>query len=158
MSRFLSSLTIALLGATLLGQAQAALPQHPDLDLAAAQRLAQAAPCSAALAVLDRSGQLILLQRDTRVGPHNAEAARRKAFTALSTRTPSQALAERARQNPDAANLVTLPELLLLGGGIPLYEGDQLVGALGIAGAGGGGADERCALAAAEHLNLTSHP
>lgn len=151
MSRFLPSLTVTLLGATLLGQAQAALPQHPDLDLAAA-------PCSAALAVLDRSGQLILLQRDTRVGPHNAEAARRKAFTALSTRTPSQALAERARQNLDAANLTTLPELLLLGGGIPLYEGDQLVGALGIAGAGGGGADERCALAAAEHLNLTSHP
>lgn len=157
MSRLPSFLTAVLLSTT-FAQAQAALPQHPDLDLPAAQRLAQAAPCSAALAVLDHSGQTILLQRDTRVGPHNTEAARRKAFTALSARTPSQALAERARQNPDAANLVTLPELLLLGGGIPLYEGDQLVGALGIAGAGGGGADERCALAAAEHLNLTSHP
>ena len=36
-------------------------------------------------------------QRGDAVGPHNTLAAQRKAFTALSTRTPTRQLAERAR-------------------------------------------------------------
>ena len=45
----------------------------------------------------------------------------RKAYTALSTKTPTRLFAERARSNPETANLNTLDELLLLGGGIPLW-------------------------------------
>lgn len=62
--------------------------------------------------------------------------------------------AERARNNPEAANLNSLPELLLLGGGVPLFADDELVGALGIAGAGGAAQDEACAVQAAEQLGL----
>lgn len=40
-----------------------------------------------AVAILDASGTLILLTRDSSAGPHNMEAARKKAFTALSTKT-----------------------------------------------------------------------
>ncbi|WAH56380.1 heme-binding protein [Pseudomonas silvicola] len=139
-------------------QAQAALPQHPELDLASARRLVDAAPCQAAISVLDRGGNPILAQRADGVGPHNADAARRKAYTALSTKTPTRLFAERARNNPDAANLNTLGELLLLGGGIPLFEGAQLVGALGVAGAGGAQQDEQCATTAASALGLATHP
>ena len=139
-------------------QAQAGLPQHPELDLASARRLVDAAPCRAAIAVLDRGGNPILAQRADGVGPHNADAARRKAYTALSSKTPTRLFAERARNNPEAANLNTLPELLLLGGGIPLFEGRELVGALGVAGAGGAEQDEQCATTAASALGLAIHP
>lgn len=139
-------------------QAQAALPQQPELDLATARQLADAGPCTAAIAVLDRGGNLLLIQRDRNTGPHNADAARRKAYTALSTKTPTRALAEKAAQNPETANLNTFPELLLLGGGVPLYQGADLVGALGVAGAGGPAPDERCAMDAAAKVGLATHP
>jgi uncharacterized protein GlcG (DUF336 family) len=140
------------------GQAHAALPQHPELDLASARRLLDAAPCTAAMAVLDRGGNPLLIQRDNPTGPHNADAARRKAYTALSTRTSTRLLAEKAARTAETVNLATLPELLLLGGGVPLYEGRQLVGALGIAGAGGPHQDEQCALDAASQVGLFTTP
>ena len=59
-----------------------------------------------------------------------------------------EVLAERARSNPEAANLNTLDELLLLGGGVPLKVADQVIGAIGVAGAGGAQFDEGCALQA----------
>ncbi len=39
------------------------------------------------VAVVDASGETILLSRGDGVGPHNTEAARRKAYTALSIKT-----------------------------------------------------------------------
>jgi uncharacterized protein GlcG (DUF336 family) len=103
-------------------------------------------------AVVDRGGHLVALQRDDNVGPHNTLAAHRKAFTALSTKTATGLLAERSRSNPDAANLNTVAELLLLGGGVPLKVGDQVIGAIGVAGAGGAQFDEGCAQQAISHV------
>ena len=88
------------------------------------------------------------LQRDDNVGPHNTVAAQRKAFTALSTKTPTLLLAERARSNADAANLTTLDELLLLGGGVPVLVDGAVIGAVGVAGAGGAETDQACAQSA----------
>ena len=88
------------------------------------------------VAVLDAGGQTIVLSRGDRVGIHNTEAARRKAFTAASTKTATLILARNARSNPDTKNLVSLPELLLLGGGVPLYHNGKVIGAIGIAGGG----------------------
>ncbi|ROL76896.1 hypothetical protein BLX41_13570 [Pseudomonas protegens] len=146
------------LGLGLAGSALAALelPRHTELDLATARQLADAslAQCTAVVAVLDRGGNLLVTLRSDGVGPHNTVASQRKAYTALSTKTPSRLFAERARNNPEAANLNTLPELLLLGGGIPLFAGQELVGAMGIAGAGGAAQDEECALKAAQKVGL----
>ncbi len=61
-------------------------------------------------------------------------------------------VAERARSNPEAANLNTLDELLLLGGGLPLKVGDQVIGAIGVAGAGGAANDEACARQAIDRV------
>ena len=126
-----------------------------ELGLATAQRLADAAAdaCRQAgrvvsVAVVDRGGALLVLQRDPGVGPHNGEAGRRKAFTALSTRKATLALARAARTDPDTANLAALPELLLLGGGVPLLVKGGAVGAIGVAGGGGPAKDHACAAAA----------
>lgn len=140
------------------------IAQRQDITLALANDLLSAtlAACHAdgrtgVAAVVDRGGNLVALQRDDNVGPHNTLAAQRKAFTALSTKTATRLLAERARNNPDAENLNTLDELLLLGGGVPLKIGDQVIGAIGVAGAGGAEIDEGCALKAIAQVLPTTH-
>lgn len=107
---------------------------------------------TAVVAVVDRGGRLVALQRDDNIGPHNTEAAQRKAFTSLSTKTSSRQLSEIARNNPESENLNTVNDLLLLGGGVPVVMGDEVIGAIGVAGAGGSAIDEGCALAALETL------
>lgn len=139
----------------LASPAQAQLQTVSDLSLNAAQKLSAAAmaACQAkgrqiVVTVLDRGGNTVSVQRADGVGLHNTEASRRKAYTALSTKTDTQTLAASARANPDAANLTTLPELLLLGGGLPLTARGQIVGAIGVAGGGGALHDRACAQAA----------
>ncbi|WNW13915.1 heme-binding protein [Pseudomonas sp. DTU_2021_1001937_2_SI_NGA_ILE_001] len=151
--RTLAFSTLALLGANAFAAPPVA--NRPDVTLPLANALLDAtlAACHAegrtgVAAVVDRGGNLVAVQRDDNVGPHNTLAAQRKAYTALSTKTPTRLLAERARNNPEAANLNTLGELLLLGGGVPLKVGDQVIGALGVAGSGGAAEDEGCALKA----------
>ena len=152
------SSTLLALGLAACMQASAAPALHvsrPDITLEGAKRLLDATmdACHAegktlAAAVVDRSGNLVALQRDDSVGPHNTLAAQRKAYTALSTKTATGKLADNARANAKTLNLNTVSELLLLGGGIPLNAGTAVIGALGVAGAGGPEMDESCALTA----------
>ena len=137
----------------------AALPakvlQQPNVSLALANELigAALAAChadgrSAVAVVVDRGGNLVAVQRGDSVGPHNTEAAVRKAFTALSTKSPTRQLAANARSNPDSQNLNTVDSLLLIGGGVPLKVGQDVIGAIAVGGAGGASNDEACALQA----------
>lgn len=152
----LHSTLFFLIGAAMLGgPAQAQLLTQSDLSLSAANALATAAlsACQArgrqvVVSVLDRGGNLIVVQRADNVGPHNTEASRRKAYTALSTKSNTLLLSASARANPEAQNLATFAELLLLGGGVPLTAAGQVVGAIGVAGGGGAQQDHACALAA----------
>jgi len=150
----IASLAIGLSGAAF---AAPELPRHADLDRKTAQLLADSAleNCAGTVSVLDRGGNLLVTLRGDGIGPHNTAASQRKAYTALSTKTPTRMFAQRARSNPDTANLNTLDELLLLGGGIPLFAGKELVGAMGVAGSGGGEQDESCAIKAAEVVGLS---
>ena len=107
--------------------------------------LAEASNKKIAIAILDASGSIILMTIADGVGPHNLEAARRKAFTALSTKTPTLLLARNAKTNPDTQNLNSLPELLLLGGGAPILVNDNVIGSVGIAGSGGPEQDDAIA-------------
>ncbi len=105
-----------------------------------------------AVAIVDRGGNLVALRRDDGVGPHNTAAAQRKAYTALSTKTATWLLAANARASAETANLNTVDTLLLLGGGVPLMVEGELIGAIGIAGAGGPATDEACAMAAIDNV------
>ncbi|AOE42121.1 GlcG/HbpS family heme-binding protein [Pantoea agglomerans] len=96
------------------------------------------------VAVVDRGGNLVTLMRDDNVGPHNTQAAWRKAFTALSTKTPTRQLTIKAQSSPESVNLNTVNELLLLGGGVPVQYRGQLIGAIGMAGTGGAASDDQC--------------
>ena len=118
----------------------------------AAQAAAQKHKRSVTFAVVGKQGETILLHRGDGVGPHNTEAARRKAFTSLSTGTSTLELLRKSRENPDMANLASLPELLLLSGGYPLRREGVIVGAVGVAGGGSPEIDHAIAEKAAESL------
>ncbi|WP_407315050.1 GlcG/HbpS family heme-binding protein [Pseudomonas sp. nanlin1] len=164
MTRTASLLIILAMGpAIAIAATHTQVAKRSDVTLAMANDLLNAtlAAChadgrTAVAAVVDRGGNLVALQRDDNVGPHNTLAAQRKAYTSLSTKTPSRLLAERARTTPDAENLNTLNELLLLGGGVPLMVGGETIGAIGVAGSGGAANDEGCALKAIEQVLPTT--
>lgn len=131
---------------------EAQVRQQRTVSLVLANRIATAAieACrvagrSAVVAVVDRGGNLVALQRGDDVGPHNTVAARKKAFTALSTKISTRLLSERAAADPASRNLNTIEALLLLGGGLPVTSGGEVIGAVGVAGAGGSAQDEACA-------------
>ncbi len=105
-----------------------------------------------AVAVVDQGGNTLYAHRHESVGPHNLDAAEQKAFTALSTKTATLALSQTANSNPDAKNLTTVSKLLLLGGGLPIRYQNQVVGAIGVAGAGGAKNDDYCATSAIQIL------
>lgn len=134
--------------------------QQKNMSLALANQLVDATlqAChadnrTAVVAVVDRGGRLVALQRDDNIGPHNTVAAQRKAFTSLSTKTSSRELSSIARNNPESENLNTVNDLLLLGGGVPVRIDGEVIGAIGVAGAGGSAIDEGCALTALETLS-----
>lgn len=98
--------------------------------------------------VVDRAGVVQSVQRADGAGPHTVEASRLKAYTSASAKTDTLALMVNAQRNPAAANLVNIPGYLLLGGGVPVKVGNEVIGAVGVAGAPGGHLDEQCATAA----------
>lgn len=105
------------------------------------------------IAILDASGNVILILRDDTVGIHNTEAARRKAYTALSTKTSTLELLQKANSNPLIKNLNTLPELLLLSGGSPIWYKGNVIGSIGVAGGGSPENDDQIAKSASINEN-----
>ena len=125
---------------------------NQQLTLKAANLLAESARTYAktlnkevAIAVVDAGGNILLINRDNSTGPHNADAARLKAYTSMSTKTATLILGRNAKSNPDTQNLATVSGLLLLGGGVPIFNNDKLIGAIGIAGGGGPEGDDNIA-------------
>lgn len=137
-----------------VAQAQAVRTERAmSLDLANQLAAATVASCLAGghnvtAAVVDRAGQLRALHRADNAGPHTIAAAQAKAFTSASARNNTLAMMDTAQKNPGAANLVHIPGFLLLGGGVPVRVGSDVIGAIGVGGAPGGHLDEQCAVAA----------
>jgi uncharacterized protein GlcG (DUF336 family) len=157
----IAALTFAALAASAaLSAAQAqAVRTERNMSLELANQLAAAtvASCLAGgynvtAAVVDRAGQLRALHRADNAGPHTLDSARAKAYTSASARNNTLAMMEGAQKNPAAANLVHMPGFLLLGGGVPVRVGNDVIGAVGVGGAPGGHLDEQCAVAAIEKV------
>jgi uncharacterized protein GlcG (DUF336 family) len=151
-------LTIALAAAANSASAQAqAVRTERNISLALASQLAQAtvSACAAnghavTATVVDRAGGVRAVARADNAGPHTLASAEAKAFTSASAKNNTLAMMEAAQKNPAAANLVHIPGFLLLGGGVPVRAGNEVIGAIGVGGAPGGHLDEQCALAALE--------
>jgi len=131
------------------------ITQKPTLNLNAAfeitkkiQKVADSLNTSVSFTILDASGLVVLQVKGENVGPHNTEASRRKAYTSLSTKTPTLQLLRNVKNSADSQNLVELPELLLLSGGCPIYWNGHIVGSIGVAGGGSAEKDDLIAKSA----------
>lgn len=146
-------MTVAALVAGMISvSAQAETLTQKSISLTQANALASAAiqACSAknyqvSVTVVDRAGVVKAVQRTDNAGPHTVKASEMKAFTALSTKNASGKVMEAAQSNAGAQNMRDVPGFLLLAGGLPVKEGDEVIGAIGIGGAPGGQFDEACA-------------
>lgn len=150
----MSKMTLAVACLILAGTsaAGAQVLQERNISSALAVELAQAtvAACAAknfavTATVVDRAGIVRAMVRADRAGPHTIDASRAKAFTSASARGNTSAMAEAAANNAGARNLLHIQGFLLLGGGVPVRAGEEVIGAVGVGGAPGGHLDEECA-------------
>jgi uncharacterized protein GlcG (DUF336 family) len=102
--------------------------------------------------LVDADGVQQAALRGDRAGAHTLDSAYDKAYTAASFKTDTTALVERSKSVPVFVNLFKLPHLLLLGGGIAIKVGDEVVGAIGASGAPGGDLDDGCARAGLDKI------
>jgi uncharacterized protein GlcG (DUF336 family) len=100
-----------------------------------------------AVAVVDRSGVVQVVLRDRYAGPHTPRTAGGKAWTAVSFRSNTGALVDLTQPGKAQSGLRNLPHVVVLGGGMIIEGGGQMLGAIGVSGAPGGEADEACAKA-----------
>jgi uncharacterized protein GlcG (DUF336 family) len=151
----------ATLGATSVGMAQAPLiERNVSMLMALAIIDGTMEQCArdgyrVSVVVVDNAGMVHASLRGDGTPPHTMEFARRKAYTA---RTRNQTSLEfmKMTENPARAGLRQIPDVVAIGGGVPIRVRNVTIGAVGVSGAPGGDKDEVCANAGiarvAEHL------
>ena len=132
--------------------AQVLTERNVSLQLAKTISDAAIAACKAdgfdvTVAVVDRAGDLKLLLRADTSNPHNADLARRKAYTARTFGVTSMEFAKRTSGGSDLEGQRFLAEVVPLGGGLPIVIGTERIGGVGLSGAPDQAADDRCARA-----------
>ena len=151
-----SALALTLVAATANAQA-VRTEKNMSLELANQIASASVAACAAngyavAATVVDRAGTVRAIQRADNAGSHTLGASQAKAYTSASAKNTTLAMMDASQKNPAAANLVYIPGYLLLGGGVPIKVGNEVIGAVGVGGAPGGNLDEQCAMAALDKV------
>jgi uncharacterized protein GlcG (DUF336 family) len=155
--RLIATLTGLLLAGAAQAQAQAqAQATHeiklmtPETALKAAQAALKScrdAGYQVAVAVVDRMGVLQVLLRDRYAGAHTPRMARSKAWSAASFRASTSELAELTQAGKPQSGVRHLPGVAAVGGGMQIEASGSLLGAIGVSGAPGGEADDKCAAA-----------
>jgi len=102
--------------------------------------------------LVDADGVRQAALRGDRAGAHTLDSAFEKAYTAASFKSDTSALVERAKTAPISPLLAKLPNTLLFGGGLVIKMGEEVVGAIGAAGAPGADLDDGCARAGLEKI------
>ncbi len=100
-----------------------------------------------AVVVVDRMGVPQAMVRDRYAGAHTPDTAFRKAWTAVSFREDTLALAEMSGPGAAMSGARDITNALMLGGGVPVEAGGSTLGGVGVSGAPGGDLDAECALA-----------
>ena len=125
------------------------------LSLAAARTIAEAAlaECTSrgfhtSVAVVDRSGDLLVVLRHELAHPATLEMARSKAYTAVVFRGSTQEFQTATANDPARLPQRDVPGILALGGGVPLYSGGEIIGAVASSGSNQA-TDDECAKAGA---------
>ena len=131
------------------------LPKESVLPLALADKAIEASldACKrdgykVSVSVVDRAGVLRAMVRADGAGSHTIDSSRKKAYTAASFRRPTTELAELITKMPALGALREInDQVLMLGGGLPIEIGGEIVGGIGVGGAPGAHLDDACAQA-----------
>ncbi|KAB2312903.1 heme-binding protein [Betaproteobacteria bacterium SCN2] len=122
----------------------------PRLTVEAAEKLAQGAMESCrkqgiqiGVTVVDRSGDAMVVLRDTLAPRVTLEVSRQKAYTAVNFNASTSAMSDRFTQ-PFSVGKVD--GLVFSAGGVPIQAAGNIVGAVGVSGAATGEQDEACAI------------
>jgi uncharacterized protein GlcG (DUF336 family) len=125
------------------------------LSLAAARTIAEAAlaECTSrgfrtSVAVVDRSGELLVVLRHELAHPVTVEMARSKAYTAVVFRGSTMEFQRDTANDPARLPQRDVPGVLALGGGVPLSSAGEIVGAVASSGSSQP-TDDECAKAGA---------
>ena len=96
--------------------------------------------------IVDKAGNVAASVRGDGTNPHTMEFSRLKAYTA---RTRGQTSLEfmKLTSDPAMTYLRQIPNVVAVGGGVPIKVGNEVIGAAGASGAPGGEKDEACILA-----------
>lgn len=151
---------MALLGIAGVEVGAQELPREATLPLVVATKAATAAQekCKqdgyrVSVAVVDRAGVLKVLMRADGAGPHSTDSSTKKAYTAASLGRPTGELAEMIGKTPAAQGLRDMNDkILILGGGLPIEIGGEVIGGIGVGGAPGGHLDAACAQAGLDSI------
>lgn len=151
---------VGALGLTHRAGAAEELPREAVLPLSLASKATAAAveKCKqdgykVSAAVVDRAGVLRVLMRGDGAGPHTTDSSSKKAYTAASLRRSTSELADLITKNPALQTLRDMNDrILILGGGLPIEIGGEVVGAIGVGGAPGAHLDDACAQAGLESI------
>ena len=115
--------------------------RREGLDLETAKDLLEAMEAKArevrvpmALAVTDETGALAAFLRQDGVLPVSVDLARKKAFTCTRIRRSTQDLAPLVQPGASLYGMQNEQDFVVFGGGIPLWEGDRVAGAVGVSG------------------------
>lgn len=131
---------ILILTALLSCSAHAQLADKKILTLEAAKKITVAAEAEArkngwtmAIAVVDDAGHLMHFERIDGTQTGSIEVAIAKAKTAAAFKRPTKLFEEAAKTRPAVVTLS--PSAVMIEGGVPVFVGQQLVGAVGVSGA-----------------------
>jgi len=136
------------------------LPREAMLPLVMATKAAAAAQDKCrqdgyrvSVAVVDRAGVLKALVRGDGAGPHTTDSSFKKAYTAASLGRTTSELAELVVKMPSLQGLREMNDkMLILGGGLPIDIGGEVVGGIGVGGAPGTHLDDACAKAGLDSI------
>lgn len=106
-----------------LAYADRAIAKAKDLDLAIS------------LVVVDEFGQLVQLDRMDGAPLMSPDLAEAKAVTALNFKQPTSQVAKMSAAELSAVQQVVHFKIVPLAGGLPIFHGGELAGAIGISGA-----------------------
>jgi uncharacterized protein GlcG (DUF336 family) len=96
--------------------------------------------------IVDKAGNVAASLRGDGTNPHTMEFGRLKAYTAR-TRGQTSLEFKNLTDKPENVYLKQIPNVVAVGGGVPIKAGNEVIGGVGVSGAPGGEKDEVCALA-----------
>jgi uncharacterized protein GlcG (DUF336 family) len=94
--------------------------------------------------IVDKGGNVAASIKGDGTNPHTMEFARLKAYTAR-TRGQTSLATMKQMEDPAYSFLKQIPQIVGVGGGVPIKAGNELIGGVGVSGAPGGDKDEVCA-------------